>query len=78
MPRLQDLVNAIYSLRHIGDIKAMLATLPNRVIAPSMRSNIYNMFTKVTRYHDISRELIRMSMKKELLRAIILITIELS
>lgn len=77
MPRLQDLVNAIHSLRHTGDIEAMLATLPNKTMDPSMRRNTYNMITKIARYHDISRKLLRMSTKQGLLRAINLITVEL-
>jgi hypothetical protein len=77
LPRLQDLVNAIHSLRYTGDIEAMLRTLPNRIMDPSMRKNVYNIINKVARYRDISRHLLRMSNKQELVRRMNLVTVEL-
>jgi hypothetical protein len=77
MPRLQDLVTAIHSLKHTGDVEAMLKTLPNQTMDPTMRRNVYNILNKVSRYRDISRCLLRMSNKHELLRNLKLVTVKL-
>jgi hypothetical protein len=77
MPRLKDLVKAIHSLKHTGDVEAMLAKLPNQNLDPSMRRSIINILNKVARYCDISRLLLRMSKKQELIQRMNLIIAEL-
>jgi hypothetical protein len=77
MPRLQDLVKAIHSLKHTGDIEAMLAMLPNQVMDPTMGRNIVNILNKVVRYCDVSRLLVRMSKKHEAVRRLKMVVVKL-
>jgi hypothetical protein len=77
MPRLYDLVKAIHSLKHTGDIEAMLAILPTQVMDPSMGRNIVNILDKVARYYDASRLLVRMSKKHEVIRRLKIVVVEL-
>jgi hypothetical protein len=77
MPRRQDLVKAVHSLKNTGDIEAVFTMLPNQAMDPSMRRNIVNILNKGARYCDASRLLVRMSKKHEVMRRLKIVVIEL-
>jgi hypothetical protein len=56
---LEDLVEGIYRLKQIGDLQALLESIPNRAMCPSSRRNLVNIVSKVSRYREAARFLCR-------------------
>jgi hypothetical protein len=75
--RLGELVKTIHDLNCIGDIGGMLRSIPNQSMDPSTQRSLYNIITKVARYHEISRYLYRMSKKYEAIRSMALEIVQL-
>ncbi|KAF1939278.1 hypothetical protein EJ02DRAFT_408919, partial [Clathrospora elynae] len=75
--RLEDLVKGVYRLKHLGDIKALIESIPNRSMCPSARSNLYNIICKVSRYHEVARFLYRMSKRNHVLQRMRLTIVDL-
>ena len=59
LAELEDLVEGVYRLKQIGDIQALLDSIPNRAMSPSSRQNLVNIISKVSRYREAARVLCR-------------------
>lgn len=75
--RLQELVDTVYQLKQIGDIQTLLNSIPNRVMGPSSRSNLYNIVSKVARYREAARFLVRTARKWDLVRRMSIVLVDL-
>src|SRR5206468_2760335 len=76
-PRLKDLVEGVYRLRRVGDIQALLDTIPNRAMDPSARRNLYNIVSKVARYREAARFLDRTAKSCRLVRRMRVVLVNL-
>lgn len=56
---LEHLVEGVYRLKQIGDLQALLDSIPNRAMCPSSRRNLVNIVSKVSRYREAARVLCR-------------------
>jgi hypothetical protein len=65
---LEDLVEGIHQPRQIGDLQALLDSIPNRAMCPSSRRNLFNIVSKVSRYREAARFLCRTARRIPLLR----------
>jgi hypothetical protein len=77
LPRLEELVQSIHNLKCIGNIEAMLNSLPNQAMCPSAQRSLYNIIRKVARYQELSRYLYRISKKYEAVRSMALTIVQL-
>lgn len=75
--RLQELVDTIYQLNQVGDVQALLNSIPNRLMDPSSRSNLYNIVRKVARYREAARFLVRMAKTWGLVRRMSIVLVGL-
>ncbi|KAE8440473.1 hypothetical protein EG329_007439 [Mollisiaceae sp. DMI_Dod_QoI] len=66
--RLVDLVEGVYRLWQIGELKDLLNTIPNRTMDPTSRKNLLNIISKVARYREAARFLYRTAKKISLVR----------
>jgi hypothetical protein len=55
LAQLRDLIEGVYRLRKIGELKALLDAIPNRDMAPSSRRNLFNIVSKVARYREAAQ-----------------------
>ena len=56
---LEDLIEGIYQLKQIGDLRVLMNLIPNRAMCPSSRQNLVNIVSKVSRYREAARFLCR-------------------
>jgi hypothetical protein len=68
MHQLSELVEEVYQLQKIGDLKHLLATIPNRMMDPSSRENLVNIIGKVARYREAAHFFHRTAKKYPLVR----------
>ncbi|KAI1392059.1 uncharacterized protein F4822DRAFT_114556 [Hypoxylon trugodes] len=66
--RLEELVEGIRRLRQAGDLRALFDTMSNYDMAPTLRSHLLNMISKVARYRESARFLYRIAKKVPLAR----------
>jgi hypothetical protein len=66
--RLKDLVEGVYRLGQIGELKTLINIIPNRAMDPSSRRNLLNMVSKVGRYREAARFLYRTAKRFRLVR----------
>jgi hypothetical protein len=77
LPRLKDLIVSVHTLSRIGDIEAVLNSIPDQAMCQSARRSLYNIITKVARYHELAPYLYRMSGKHEAVRSMALTIVQL-
>jgi hypothetical protein len=65
---LSELVHGIHNLRTVIDIGPLLAIIPNSMMAPSSRSNLINIISKVARYREAANFLHRTAKKYPIVR----------
>ncbi|PQE33415.1 Heterokaryon incompatibility protein [Rutstroemia sp. NJR-2017a WRK4] len=75
--RLGELVEGVYHLRQVGDIQAVLNTIPNRDMDPSSRKNLLNIIRKVAKYREAARFLYRTAKRFTLVRQMKIVLINL-
>jgi hypothetical protein len=61
--RLGELVEGVYCLQQVGELKPSLDTIPNGAIDPSSRKSLLNIVCKVARYREATRFLYRTAKK---------------
>ncbi|KAF1912148.1 hypothetical protein BDU57DRAFT_459713 [Ampelomyces quisqualis] len=74
---LSGLVEGIYHLKQVGDVKTLLDLIPNRAMDPSSRQNLVNIISKVSRYREAARFLYRTAKRIPLLRRIKVVLVDL-
>ena len=65
---LENLVEGVFRLKQIGNLQALLDSIPNRAMCPSSRRNLINIIGKVSRYREAARFLCRTARKAPSLR----------
>jgi hypothetical protein len=75
--RLGELVEGVYHLRQVGDLQAVLNTIPNRDMGPSSRKNLLNIIRKVARYREAARFLYRTAKRFTVVRQMKIVLINL-
>jgi len=68
MHELSELIEGVYHLQETGDLERLLATIPNRMMDPSLRKNLINIVSKVARYREAAHFLYRTAKKYPLVR----------
>jgi hypothetical protein len=56
---LKNLVEGVYQLKQVGDLRVLMDLIPNRAMCPSSRRNLVNIVSKVSRYREAARLLYR-------------------
>lgn len=75
--RLGELVEGMYSLWQVGEVKALNDTIQNRVMGPISRNNLLNIISKVSRYREAARFLFRTAKKIPLVRRMRIVLVSL-
>ncbi|KAH8585628.1 hypothetical protein B0O99DRAFT_657209 [Bisporella sp. PMI_857] len=61
--RLVELVEGVYRLSRVGELQDLLSTIPNQIMGPASRKNLFNIISKVARYREAARFLYRTAKK---------------
>ncbi|KAK9433830.1 hypothetical protein V1505DRAFT_362265 [Lipomyces doorenjongii] len=75
--RLGDLVDGVYRLWQVGDLRALLDTIPNRDMDPTLRQSLLNIISKVARYRETARVLYGTAKKFPLARQMKVVLVDL-
>ncbi|OTA62693.1 hypothetical protein K449DRAFT_422208 [Hypoxylon sp. EC38] len=77
---LENLVEGIYRLRKVGDLRALFENghIPDQIMPPSLRASLLNMIHKVARYREAAKFLYRMAREFPLARRMRVVIAQLS
>jgi hypothetical protein len=70
-------VEGAHRLWRVGELQALLSTIPNRTIGPTSRENLLNIISKVARYREAARFLYRTAKKIPLVRQMKIVLVSL-
>jgi hypothetical protein len=77
LAQLRDLIEGVYRLRKIGELRALLDAIPNRDMDPSSRRNLFNIVSKVARYWEAARFLYRTAKDFHVVRQMNVVIVDL-
>jgi hypothetical protein len=75
--RLEELVEAIYHLRQVGELQRLFDTVPNRLMPPDSRKSLLNIINKVSRYREAARFLCRTANRFPLVQKMRIVLVDL-
>ena len=77
LAQLRDLIEGVYRLRKIRELKHLLDAIPSRGMDPSSRRNLFNIVSKVARYQEAARFLYRTAKDFRVVRQMNVVIVDL-